>query len=1120
MKDKKNTRKKLLHQINQWNQYDRLAIFKTVLIVLFIALILRLGFLTIVRGAYYDDIAQNNRIKEVTIPAARGVIYDRNGNILSGTRTVFTAAIATNTLQNIDTLKKNENFRRLGRMLDYEGGNYYEEYTLSLNMFTYNKQDTYFTEKLSPMDKVISIIMDNNLVGELTQKSFTEKTEHGTYQYNIANQMIASLRLKGLNLPMYRDNSGKIILKTGEETDKFLRDHKMAGETNPYRILDQLVREDEGILRKILMHPVGRKISYDLLKGKTLQDNVAMVDIGIEEREQFLTNKASLHRSYPEINIDTTAKADFATIVNTSTLDKLLSNLTFDKDNNIIVPARVAVKLLKDHGINPGITINVDESDQNNPVVQLSFEKGEEKETSSAVEYLVLLLRENNLVEEFVTQDQIKSIAQDINTQNNINPRISIVEWEYMSQKAIQETMKRFKLEEDATPEEVYGKVLEYYELQDFYKYDAFNALMIYYRISSHSSKGHESLHLTYDLGERLIAQIKENFKEDEGITVNAKPVRYYPQGNLAAHALGYLGKISTASEIDEYINKKAYDPTALIGKTGIEESQESILKGEDGVRRVYVDNKGNTTEVLGEKQPLQGNNVYLSLDLEVQKTAEEAIMKTLNSLQTGVPYESIWGKKQLSRTSDGRNYKNAESATAVVLDVKSGEIIAMANAPSYDPNLFSTGISQTDWKALMPEVEEDPLAPRPLYNTAIQSAIQPGSIYKLASSLTALEEGVDPDHKIKCNGFVTVGNRQFGCWIWNTVKGKHGYEGVREALRDSCNYYYYSLALGTNQGNGQKLGQGMKIEDLNKVSTELGLGSPTGVEIRIPRESSGVLPNPMIKEQNTKVLFKRYLESDLSKYLKADKTMSQDEIDKYINTIVSWMDEESPLSRTEVIKRLDEMGFKPEEPLEGKRSGLADTIKFDYLNQSDWSMADMLNVVIGQGQQAYTPLQMASYTSIFANDGYKHKTTLIKEIKDSTNAKTLFQNEPKGERINLNNYEHLKFVREGMHMAAKDGSDRLVFSDLPVDIGVKTGTAQREGKNVASGEDYDEYAWMVAFAPYDDPQIAVATMIVQGGTSSNAGPMTRDIIAQALKLYPEKQPDQTVQEAGSEPRE
>ena len=220
------------------------------------------------------------------------------------------------------------------------------------------------------------------------------------------------------------------------------------------------------------MHPVGRALAYDQLKSRSLQDNVLIQPVGLEEQENFYTNKSRLHRSYPEITLKTDARSDFAAIVDRSTLDKLLQNVSFDNENKLIVPAQSAIDLLKEEGIKPGLKIDIDESDMNNPKVKLSYEEGEENETSSAIEYLLLLLRENDLVEKLVTSDEIKSIAQEINTQNNINPRISIIEWEYMSQKSVREMYDRFKVDSEEGPEKLYQAVVDYYEVNDFYKYD------------------------------------------------------------------------------------------------------------------------------------------------------------------------------------------------------------------------------------------------------------------------------------------------------------------------------------------------------------------------------------------------------------------------------------------------------------------------------------------------------------------------------------------------------------------------------------------------------------------------------------------------------------------------
>ena len=174
------------------------------------------------------------------------------------------------------------------------------------------------------------------------------------------------------------------------------------------------------------------------------------------------------------------------------------------------------------------------------------------------------------------------------------------------------------------------------------------------------------------------------------------------------------------------------YSPNDIIGKTGVEEKFETELRGKNGVRRVEVDVLGNTTNILDEEKAIPGNNIYLTMDLKLQKVAEEALKYTLEEIQVGGTFESKWGDYKFGTSkSKRRPYINATSGAVVVTDVKTGELLALANYPAYDPNLFSTGISSTDWASLFPENEEDLLAPRPLYNIAIQTAIQPGSTFK-----------------------------------------------------------------------------------------------------------------------------------------------------------------------------------------------------------------------------------------------------------------------------------------------------------------------------------------------------------------------------------------------------
>jgi len=172
----------------------------------------------------------------------------------------------------------------------------------------------------------------------------------------------------------------------------------------------------------------------------------------------------------------------------------------------------------------------------------------------------------------------------------------------------------------------------------------------------------------------------------------------------------------STPLSAASFIRNEGYSPGTLIGKTGIEESFELHLRGQSGVKKVEVDVIGNTTNVLEEIKPIPGNTLYLTLDLKLQQVAEEALEKTLAQLSKGGTYESQWGNYTFGiQRRKNRPYINATSGAVVVIDVKTGETLAMASYPAYDPNLFSTGISNPDWLSLFPEDEENPLAPRPL---------------------------------------------------------------------------------------------------------------------------------------------------------------------------------------------------------------------------------------------------------------------------------------------------------------------------------------------------------------------------------------------------------------------
>ena len=1086
---------KIMTKLEKLEKYDRFTIIIVILIFMMSILSLKLIHLTLIKGSYYRDIAKNNRLREIKIPAPRGNIYDRNGELLATTKNVYVANLYKDQIKQMTTEDSNNALLALSRILEKDGSMNTEDFPIDMNALSYRNLDDFLREDKSPTDKVASIVMEKNLMANLIDKSFVQETNQGIYKKTVLDYCLNALRSKGLTLKLDSKDMTKFD-KSDEETLKLLKKYKLKDNVAVNSAITTIIQKDKSIIRKLLNDSVIRSMIYRELEKNNLQDDIVLKDMELKDYQKFILKKVELMKLSSKVDFKTAAVDDFVNIVKENTLIDLLKKVDVDGDKKTIVLEK-ALDLLKKKGIDSNVEFKIDEKDTKNPKIQAKFIKTPKKSTDP-YKHVQDLLISNNLAEKFITDDDIKLIAQSVNTENNINPSISVNDWKYIYTKNMDDFYESYKLDKNTDVKLLYDEILKKYKCEKFSKYDAYNMVSIYNRLKNKGQRGYEPICLSYNLTEKSVTSIEEKFGKNQGIEVTTMPVRYYPNGEELSHVLGYIGKISTPTEIQKYVKEKGYRKDALIGKTGIEESKEDALKGEDGSLRVMVDSKGNRTETLSEKKAIPGDNVYLSIDTNVQKVAEESLRKSIQAISSGGNYQSEWGDKPLA------GYKNAKSGAAVAVNVETGEILAMASYPAYNPNLFSTGISQTDWESLQAEDPKDPISPRPLYNIPMQAAIQPGSIFKLNTSLAALEGGFSPYHEIKCGGYVDVGGSIFGCWIWNEHKGTHGSDNVMKALRDSCNYYFYSLALGRDQRRSKDLGFKLTIDQLVKTARKVGLGSKTGIDINVPAENAGTVPDPMIKENNFKSVFRRFLEKNADKYVKDNKSFTPKQMKFKIDRIMELCDDKNLQTRNNIIKTLDGLGFDAEKKLDGEKNSFADKIKFDYLNQSKWNIGDMLNVVIGQGQNAYTPLQMARYISVFANNGYLNKLSLVNEIKSNDNSTSLFKNEKKSERIKLNDYENLKYIRTGLNMATTEGYEKNTFRNFPVSAGVKTGTAQ-VGVNPITGQPYDNHAWMIGFAPVDHPKIAVVTVVMQGGTSTNNGPMTRDIMAEALKLKQKK---------------
>lgn len=669
----------------------------------------------------------------------------------------------------------------------------------------------------------------------------------------------------------------------------------------------------------------------------------------------------------------------------------------------------------------------------------------------------------------------------------------------------------------------------------------------IRYLINQKGYYQYEPTIIAEDIQKDTVAKIEENSINLRGINIVSSSVRYYPNGSTASHILGQLGRISSQAEIDKYVTENGYNRNAIIGKTGLEKYYEDQLNGESGYTQVQVDVSGRLVQTLERKDPKKGDTIYSTIDLNLQKVAEESLAKTLKTIQAGGTYESQWGNMRMR--DNRRVYNKAQSGAVVVMDVKTGDVLAMASYPDYDPNLFVQGISTKDFESLAPANMNDSIAPKPLYNTATMTAIEPGSTFKMITGLTGIDKGLSPYYEIYDGGRIEMGGRSFGCWLWNQQGGSHGNENLMDALRDSCNYYFYSVATGYNYYTKRNLPINIKAQDILETAKKFGLDEKTGIQIE---EIKGSVPNLEAKETRIKT----QLTSVLTRMMKNYFTDVDADAPKYkenINTIVSWI-AENP-SREEIANRMRALGVKEEYVYR-----VTDTVKYDYFNQGSWQTGDSFNMSIGQGDHQYTPVQMARYISAIANGGYLNDVTLVEKI-ESSNKNEVINVEKKSEKIELSNSANLQYIRMGMEDVVSSGSAAGYFRNFPIKVAGKSGTAQKTGKIPAVDEEaymlnylgrwglnrttvleltdklakedgnrlkrsvymqraildlnprmtiadinyykesYDPFAWFATYAPADKPEIAVITLIFQGGHGDYGSSITRDIYAEYFNL-------------------
>ena len=488
----------------------------------------------------------------------------------------------------------------------------------------------------------------------------------------------------------------------------------------------------------------------------------------------------------------------------------------------------------------------------------------------------------------------------------------------------------------------------------------------IYDFIKSLYKNSTEPVLLALDLSRDTLVELETQMLNLPGVFVNEETKRNYVDGSYFSHLLGYIGKVSN----DNLKSDNYYSLSDFIGKDGLELQYEKELRGQHGKIAVAVDSGNNVLRTLVAQEPLPGYNLTLSIDSNLQKLLTDAI------------------ESKMSET-------NSPGAAAVVLNVHSGEILALVSLPNFDNNIFTGNLNVEDYQNIAKSQNWSE------FNRAISGTYSSGSTIKPFIAAAALSENIiSPDTKIDDTlGYIQVPNQYNPDIIYTYRDWKaHGFVDMRRAIAVSADVYFYNI------GGGYKNIKGLGINLIKKYLNLFGFGSDLGIDL--PGESKGLIPDPAWKKS---------------------------------------------------------------------------------VKKETWVTGDTYNVSIGQGDVLVTPLQMASGIAAISNGGILWQPTIVSKIIDS-DGKIVKEFKPRAIRSNLIDKDKLEIVKEGMRGAVTEGSARAL-NDLPIKVAGKTGTAQVTNTFKKTN------AWFTGFAPYDNPDIALAIVIEGAGEGSTAAiPIAKEI--------------------------
>ncbi|GAA4407847.1 penicillin-binding protein 2 [Fodinibacter luteus] len=499
------------------------------------------------------------------------------------------------------------------------------------------------------------------------------------------------------------------------------------------------------------------------------------------------------------------------------------------------------------------------------------------------------------------------------------------------------------------------------------------------------------------------------------GVAVAARPVRTYPRplGTSAAQLVGYLGQVRT----DEIERDDTLTPEDLVGRAGLEQQYDSVLRGTPGRTVVAVDARGLVTRVVSRTEPVPGRDLVTSIDARVQASAERALATEMAAARTrGWP---------------------ADSGAVVVLDPRTGAVAALASAPAYDPNIWTGGISSSDYARLT-----DPKAGTPLLSRAVGVGLAPASTLKPASVAAAVRAGNPLRGRYGCPASYRIGDRVFR----NHETSGRGQISFAEAIRVSCDTVFYAVAHDAWRDQGGTTASVDAPDPFAAVARGLGLGTPTGVDL--PGEAPGSVPDRAWKQNRW--------EATKDESCRRGRTGYPDVADPAHAAYLR-----------QVARENCEDGFRV-------RAG------------------DAANLSIGQGDVTATPLQVAVMYAALANGGTvvtpRVGSALVDPVGGGEDAV------PAGPRRRAPVPEDVgAYLRDALRTAVEDGSVRGRFDRMPAwPVAGKTGTGEVAGKRDTS--------WFASYAPANAPRWVVTAVVAQGGPGSTTAASVAGAVHETLR--------------------